>query len=376
MPHAADFIFLDNNSTTRVDPRVLEEMLPYFSDIYSNASSSHAFGNKTAEAVKKAREIVSNGIGANPNEIIFTSGATEAINLAIKGIAESNISKGKHIITVQTEHKAVLDVCSSLEKLGYDISYLSVNREGIIDLQELIDTIRNDTILISVMLANNETGVLQDIRNIGLIAKEKGIVMMTDATQAVGKMDLNVDELNVDLFCFSAHKFYGPKGIGALYIRNNIKPAPLIHGGGHERGFRSGTLNVPGIIGIAKALSLAKEEMQTDSARIYKLRNYLQNELLNIKGVFINGSANSRLYNTLNICIPQIEASVFIGINKHIAISNGSACTSSVIEPSHVVKAMGLTDIEAFSSLRISFGKFNTISDVEILKQSIKDFLT
>lgn len=373
MNSTSNIVYLDNNSTTQLDPRVLEEMLPYFTEVYSNASSSHAFGSKANQAVKQAREAISNAIGANPNEIIFTSGSTEAINLAIKGIVE-NSSKGNHIITVQTEHKAVLDVCAYLEQRGYDTTYLSVNKEGLIDLQELKDAIREDTCLISVMPVNNETGVIQDIKQIGAVAKERGIVMMTDATQAVGKMPIDVDELNVDLLAFSAHKFYGPKGIGVVYVRNKTNPVALIHGGGHEKGFRSGTLNVPGIIGMSKALSIAIEELETTIPAITELRNTLQTELLTIEGAFVNGSLENRLYNVINIHIPQIEASVFIGRNKDIAVSNGSACTSFVIKPSHVLQAMGLSNEEAFSSLRFSFGKFNTMADIEIVIDRIRKY--
>lgn len=375
MNATGNIIYLDNNSTTQLDSLVLEEMLPYFTNIYSNASSAHHFGTIASNAVKEARESISSAIGANPSEIVFTSGATEAINLALKGIIE-NSQKGNHIITVQTEHKAVLDVCTYLEQRGCDVTYLSVNKEGLINLQELKDSIRKDTCLIAVMSVNNETGVIQNIRAVGEVAKEHGITIFSDATQAVGKMPIDVNELNVDLLAFSAHKFHGPKGIGALYVRNKTKPVALIHGGGHEKGMRSGTLNVPLIVGMGKALELAEIQMQESTNHISTLRNTLQKSLVQIPGAAVNGSMSQRLYNVLNIYIPNLEATVFIGKNKDIAVSNGSACTSFFVEPSHVLKAMGLSEEEAFSSLRISFGKFNTMTDIDTVIQRINRMRT
>lgn len=365
-------IFVDNNSTTPIDPRVLEAMLPFLKDNFANPSSTHHFGQSINEKVKEAREQIADFINAESNEIIFTTGATEAINIAIKGVGERYSNKGKHIITVSTEHKAVLDTCKDLERKGFEVTYLSVLRNGLIDLAELQKAIRTDTILVSVMYVNNETGVIQPIKEIAKIAHEKGALFMTDATQAVGKIEIDVDDLGIDLLCFSGHKMYAPKGIGALYIRNKTKLTPLIHGGGHEKGLRSGTLNVPGIIALAKACDIASGEMAQNLKMISKLRNSLEKQLLKLPKTFVNGDSQNRIFNTSNICFVGQDANVLIGRMKNIAISNGSACSSAIVEPSHVLKAMGLSDDDSFASLRFSIGKFNTEEDIAHVIQKIK----
>lgn len=365
--------YLDYNSTTPIDPRVLEAMLPFLKDNFANPSSTHHFGQSINEKVKQAREQIANFINAEPNELIFTSGATEAINIAIKGVAESYSNIGKHIITVSTEHKAVLDTSKDLEKKGFEITFLSVLQNGLIDLAELQKAIRPDTILVSLMYVNNETGVIQPIKEIAKLAHEKGALFMTDTTQAVGKIEIDVNDLGIDLLCFSGHKMYAPKGIGALYVRNKTKLSPQIHGGGHEQGLRSGTLNVPGIIGLAKACEIASEEMASNQRNISALRDKLETEFLKLPNTSLNGDSENRIYNTTNICFKGQDANVLIGRMKNIAVSNGSACSSAVIEPSHVLKAMGLSDDEAFASLRFSLGKYNSIEDIETVISKIKE---
>lgn len=365
--------YLDYNSTTPIDPRVLEAMLPFLKDNFANPSSTHHFGQSIAAKVKQAREQIADFINAEPNELIFTSGATEAINIAIKGVAESYSNKGKHIITVSTEHKAVLDTCKDLERKGFEVTYLPVLTNGLIDLAELQKAIRPDTVLVSVMYVNNETGVIQPIKEITKLAKEKGALFMTDATQAVGKIEIDVNDLGVDLLCFSGHKMYAPKGIGALYVRNKTKLSPQIHGGGHEQGLRSGTLNVPGVTALAKACKIASEEMALSQRNISVLRNKLEVELLNLPNTSLNGDFENRIFNTTNICFKGQDANVLIGRMKNIAVSNGSACSSAVVEPSHVLKAMGLNDDDAFASLRFSLGKFNTLEDIETVINKIKE---
>jgi len=370
------YIYLDYNSTTPIDPRVLDEMLPFLKDNFANSSSTHNFGQNINEKVKQAREQIADSINAEPNELIFTSGATEAINIAIKGVAESYSNKGKHIITVLTEHKAVLDTCKDSEKKGFEVTYLAVQPNGLIDLTELEKAIRPDTILVSVMYANNETGVIQRIKDISKIAHKKGALFMTDATQAVGKIEIDVDDLGIDLLCFSGHKMYAPKGIGALYVRqrgNKVKLTPQIHGGGHEQGLRSGTLNVPGIIALAKACEIASQEMEQNQKTIAELRDKLEQELLKLPNTSLNGDSENRIYNTTNICFKGQDANVLIGRMKDIAVSNGSACSSAIVEPSHVLKAMGLNDEDAFASLRFSLGKYNTVEDIEIVISKIKE---
>lgn len=366
-------IYLDYNSTTPIDPRVLEVMLPFLKDNFANSSSTHHFGQSINEKVKQAREQIADFINAESNELIFTSGATEAINIAIKGVSESYSNKGKHIITVSTEHKAVLDTCKNLERKGFEVTYLPVQGNGLIDIAELEKSIRTNTILVSVMYVNNETGVLQSIKEISKIAHEKGALFMTDATQAVGKLEIDVDDLGIDLLCFSGHKMYAPKGIGALYVRNKTKLTAQIHGGGHEQGLRSGTLNVPGIIALAKACELASEEMALNQSNISELKEKLESELLKLPNTSINGNPENRIYNTTNICFKGQDANVMIGRMKDIAVSNGSACSSAVVEPSHVLKSMGLNNEDAFASLRFSLGKYNTIEDIEIVVIKIKE---
>lgn len=373
-----DYIYLDNNATTRTAPEVVEVMLPYLSDFYGNASSAHGYGKKINNAVKVARSQVANLIGCESNEIIFTAGATESINLAIKGVAESYKHKGQHIVTVQTEHPAVLDVCQFLESRGYEVTYLPVSHDGLINLSQMSSAIRPDTILVSVMFINNETGVLQPIRQIAQIAHDAGILFMTDATQAIGKISLNVDDYGIDLMAFSAHKFYGPKGVGGLFVRQTspkrIKLETMTHGGGHERGLRSGTLNVPGIIGMGKACELASHCLEEDAVKIQKLRDQLEAELLQIDRTFVNGSQIDRLYNVTNICFGDIDANVLIGKLENLAVSNGSACSSAVFEPSHVLKAMGLTDEEALSAIRFSLGRYTTENDIQKAVNTIKHY--
>lgn len=361
-------IYLDNNATTPLDKRVLEAMMPFLTAEYANANSIHLFGISAHEAVEKARTDAAELIGAEPQEIIFTSGATEAINMAIKGVAENYTPQGKHIITSSTEHSAVLDTCRYLETRGFEVTYLPVLSDGLIDLNVLKNALREDTILVSIMLANNETGVIQPIGKIAEIAREVGALVMTDSTQAVGKIPIDVDEMGIDLLCMSGHKIYGPKGVGALYIRQRekrIKIPALIHGGGHERGFRSGTLNVPGIVGFGKACEIAMKEMEQDEKRIKDLRKRLEDELLKNNGAFVNGNQHHRIYNVSNICFPGIDGDSIITRETGLAIASGSACTSALIEPSYVLLSMGLTKEDAFASIRFSLGRFNTKEDIE-----------
>lgn len=366
---------MDYNATTPVDKRVLDAMLPYFSDKFGNASSrTHAFGWVAEDAVKTAREQVADLINCTPQEIVFTSGATEAINLAIKGVWENYQAKGKHIITVKTEHKAVLDTCKSLEKRGAEITYLSVNREGLIDLEELSAALRPDTILVAVMFVNNETGVIQPIRQVAELTHKNSSIFMCDATQAAGKINCDVGEEHIDLLCLSAHKLYGPKGTGALYVRRKnprVTLAAQIDGGGHERGLRSGTLNVPGIVGLGAACALAKQEMWEDSARISRLRTRLEQQLCDIGNVYINGSIKNRLFNVSSITFKGIRSETLINKLPNIAVAMGSACTSAVAEPSHVLKAMGLSDEDSYGTIRFSLGKYTTAEEVEEVVEQV-----
>ncbi|MDP3927426.1 MAG: cysteine desulfurase family protein [Bacteroidota bacterium] len=369
-------LYLDYNSTTPIDPRVLDVMLPFLKGNFANPSSTHHFGQSINENVKQAREQIANFINAESKELIFTSGATEAINIAIKGVAESYFNKGKHIITVSTEHKAVLDTCKDLERKGFEITYLTVQPNGLIDIEELKRSIRTETVLVSVMYVNNETGVMQPIKEISKVARENGVLFMTDATQAVGKIEIDVDNLGIDLLCFSGHKMYAPKGIGALYIRqrgNKVKLKAQIHGGGHEQGLRSGTLNVPGIIALAKACEIAGQEIKQNQKKITQLRDKLEYELLKLPNTFLNGDSKNRIYNTTNICFIGQDANVLIGRMKEIALSNGSACSSAIIEPSHVLTSMGLSTENSFASLRFSLGKQNNIEDIEQAIEKIKE---
>lgn len=373
-------IYLDYNATTPVDKTVLQEMLPYFNEKFGNASSkTHVFGWLAADAVDLARERIARLINAEKDEIIFTSGATESINLALKGVSEIYKQKGNHIITVATEHKAVLDCCHSLEKKGFNITYLSVNHIGLIDLEELKNAITSETILISVMLANNETGVLQPVKEIADIAHEHNIIFMSDATQAIGKMPVNVQDLAIDIMPLSAHKFYGPKGVGALYIRRK-KPrvvlTPLIEGGGHEKKLRSGTLNVPGIVGMGKAAEMAFSEINFYVEQTNTLRNKLEAELLKIEGAKVNGSSN-RLPNTSNISFSGINSSELIKqFATKLAVATGSACTSALPQPSHVLKAMGVSEKDAYASIRFSLGKYTTSEEIDTAIEIIKEAIS
>lgn len=367
---------MDYNATTPVDKRVLEAMLPYFTEKFGNASSrTHSFGWIAEDAVKVARQQVADLINCLEQEVIFTSGSTEGINLAIKGVWENYQSKGKHIITVKTEHKAVLDTCKALEKKGATITYLNVDREGVIDLQELKNALTPQTILVAVMYANNETGVIQPIKEIADLVHTNNSMLFCDATQVVGKINIDVEDEHIDIMCLSAHKFYGPKGIGALYIRRKdprVTVFPQIDGGGHERGLRSGTLNVTGIVGLGKACEIAKLDMWDDSARISKLRTRLEQLLTELPNTFINGSTKDRLFNTTNICFQGNRSETIIKKIPNIAVAMGSACTSAVAEPSHVLKAMGLSDEDTYSSIRFSLGKYTTEAEIKEVIETVK----
>lgn len=370
--------YLDYNSTTPIDSRVLDAMLPFLKDNFANPSSTHHFGQTINDKVKQARVQIADFINAEPNEIIFTSGATEAINIAIKGVAENYSNKGKHIITVSTEHKAVLDTCKDLEGKGFEVTYLPVKKSGLIDLSLLEQSIRPDTILVSVMYVNNETGIIQPIKEIASIAHKNGSIFMTDATQAVGKIDIDINDLDVDLLCFSGHKMYAPKGVGALFFRqigSKVKLSPQTHGGGQEQGLRSGTLYVSGIIGLSKACEIASQNMTQNEKKISELRDMLESILLNMPNTLLNGDKEHRIFNTTNISFKGQDANVLIGRMKDIAVSNGSACSSAIVEPSHVLKAMGLSNDDAFASLRFSLGKFNTLDDVETVVKRIKELI-
>jgi len=369
-------IYLDNNATTRTDPRVVDAIIPFFSNAYGNAASkSHPFGWVAEEAVDKARAQVASLIGADPREIVFTSGATESNNLAIKGIAEMYAEKGDHIITVVTEHKAVLDTCKHLESTGKSVTYLEVDDNGLICLDELKAAITDKTILISVMAANNEIGVLQPIAEIGAICKERGIIFHTDATQIVGKIPFDVEALGIDLASFTAHKMYGPKGIGALYVRRRsprVRLSAQIDGGGHERGFRSGTLNVTGIVGFGESAALCQAEMASDAARLQVLRDAMEARLLQeIPECQVNGSREHRLPGLLNISFGFVEGeSLLMGLCD-VALSSGSACTSASLEPSYVLKALGVGDELAHSSLRFGLGRFTQPEEVEWVTEKV-----
>ncbi|MDQ1095920.1 MULTISPECIES: cysteine desulfurase family protein [Chryseobacterium] len=356
-------IYLDNNATTRMDDRVLEAMIPFFTTYYENAGSSHLSGMTVQEYVEEAAWNIAELTGGQPEEYIFTSGATEAINLAISGLEHSG---RKHIVTLSTEHKAVLDTCRNLEDRGYNLTVLKVETTGLIDHEILRAAITDETLLVCVMMVNNETGIIQDVQTISLMAHEKGALFLCDATQAVGKIPVDVSSMGIDLMPVSAHKFYGPKGSGALYVSRaaKIKLQPQILGGGQQKNRRSGTLNVPGIIGLGKACEIAALEMDTDAARIRDLRDTLEKELLTVKGSFINGVPEHRLHTTANICFPGINAEQMIMGLQHISVSNGSACSSVTSQPSHVLTAMGLSDEEALNSIRFSLGKFNTITEI------------
>ena len=371
-------VYLDYNATSPCDERVLQAMLPYFTKDFGNAASrTHAFGWKAGEAVEYAREQVASLIGAEKAEIIFTSGATESDNLALKGVFEAYASKGNHIITTSIEHKAILDACTLLERVGVEITYLPVNKEGIGDLNELEETIKPTTILISVMYANNEIGVLQPVKQIAGLAKKHNIIFFSDATQAVGKIEVDVQKDGIDLLALSAHKLYGPKGAGALYVRRKnprVKLVAQIDGGGHERAMRSGTLNVPGIVGLGQACEICKRQLVDEGERLNKLRNKLEKGLLQINGTSVNGSIEWRLPNTTNMAFKNVEGNaLMIGLQKDIAVSSGSACTSASLEPSYVLKALRLEDELAKSSLRFSLGRFTTEEEIDFVMQRVSE---
>ena len=369
-------IYMDNHATTPLDPRVLEAMMPFLTSNFGNAASrNHQFGWLAEEGVEKGREHIAKLIGATTKEIVFTSGATESDNLAIKGVAEMYREKGNHIITAATEHKAVLDTCKRLEKYGYRVTYLPVGRDGLIDLDDLKRAIDDKTILITIMYANNEIGVLQPVEEIGKLARERGVLFHSDATQAIGKVPVDVSKQNIDIMSLSAHKMYGPKGVGALYVRRKnprVQLSPVIDGGGHERGMRSGTLNVAGIVGFGKACEIALQDMPKESCRLAGLRNRLRDSIMKeLDEVYVNGSLEHRLPGNLNISFLYVEGeSLLMGIND-VAVSSGSACTSATLEPSYVLKALGLGDDLAHSSIRFGLGRFNTEAEVDYVSARI-----
>ena len=369
-------IYMDNHATTPMDPRVLEEMLPYFMEKFGNAASrNHSFGWAAEEGVESARERIAKLVGATTKEIIFTSGATESDNLAIKGVAEMYREKGNHIITAVTEHKAVLDTCKRLEKYGYRVTYLPVQKDGLIDLDDLKRAMDDKTILVTIMYANNEIGVIQPVVEIGKLCHERGVIFHTDATQAIGKVPVDVVKQNIDLASISGHKMYGPKGVGALYVRRKnprVQVSAIIDGGGHERGMRSGTLNVPSIVGLGKACAIAQEDMPQESCRLAGLRNRLRDRIMGrLDEVYINGSMDHRLPGNLNISFAYVEGeSLLMGIND-IAVSSGSACTSATLEPSYVLKALGTGDDLAHSSIRFGIGRFNTEAEVDYVADRV-----
>ena len=373
------YIYFDNNSTTPLHAKALEAMMPYFAEKYGNAASAtHRFGWQAAAAVDIAKSQVAEILGVEPAEITFTSGATESINMALRGLFESYKRKGNHIIVCKTEHKAVLDTCAFLQTCGASISYIDVHRDGIIDLAQLESELSDHTIMVVVMLANNETGVIQPIKEIAAITHQHNAVFFCDATQVVGKINIDVEDEHIDLMCMSAHKFYGPKGIGALYVRRKnprVTLFPQIDGGGHERGLRSGTLNVTGIVGLGKACEIAKEEMWLDATRISQLRTQLEQSLCDFQDVYINGSTKDRLFNTTNICFRGKRSESIINKIPKIAVAIGSACTSAVAAPSHVLKALGLTDEESYASIRFSLGKYTTNEEMVACLEAFESLL-
>jgi cysteine desulfurase len=369
-------IYMDNHATSPMDPRVVDAMLPYFTQKFGNAASrNHSFGWEAEQAVENAREQIAKLIGATAKEIIFTSGATESNNLAIKGIAEMYKERGNHIITQVTEHKAVLDTCKRLEKYGYRVTYLPVKADGLIDLEDLKRAIDDKTILVTIMAANNEIGVIQPIAEIGKLCHEKGVIFHTDAVQAVGKIPVDVQAMNIDVLSLTAHKLYGPKGVGALYVRRRnprVQISAQIDGGGHERGMRSGTLNVPSIVGFGKACEIAREEMATEAARLTKMRDHLREKLASaLDYVEVNGNMEHHLPGNLNMSFVYVEGeSLLMGIND-VAVSSGSACTSATLEPSYVLKALGLGDDVAHSSIRFGLGRFNNEAEVDYVADKV-----
>ena len=371
-------VYLDHNATTPCDPRVVEAMIPFFTQSFGNAASrNHPFGWQAEEAVDYAREQVAKLIGADAKEIIFTSGATEGDNLGIKGVFDMYASKGNHIITCNIEHKAVLDTCKHIEREGGEVTYLDVKPNGLIDLQELEAAIKPTTILIAIMYANNEIGTVMPVREISAIARKHGVLFFTDGVQAVGKIPVDVNKDGIDIMAFTAHKMYGPKGVGALYVRRKnprVKVTAQIDGGGHERGMRSGTLNVPGIVGFGKACEICMQEMESDTARIIKLRDKLENALLKVEESYLNGDKAHRLPHVSNISFKYVEGEgLMMGFNKSIALSSGSACTSASLEPSYVLKALGLGDDLAHSSLRFGLGRYTTEEQIDFTIEQVSN---
>ncbi|MEA5578423.1 IscS subfamily cysteine desulfurase [Anabaena sp. UHCC 0451] len=369
-------IYLDYHATTPVDERVLNAMIPYFTEKFGNAASiSHVYGWESEAAVKQTREILATAINAKPEEIVFTSGATEANNLAIKGIAEAYFSKGQHIVTVATEHKAVLDPCEYLKSLGFEITILPVQKDGLIDLEKLEKSLRHDTILVSVMAANNEIGVLQPLAEIGEMCRQRQIIFHTDAAQAIGKIPLDVEALNIDLMSLTAHKVYGPKGIGALYVRRRnprVQLASQQHGGGHERGMRSGTLYTPQIVGFGKAVEIALTEQETENQRLIELRERLWQKISHVEGIYLNGHPQKRLAGNLNISIEGVDgAALSLGLQPIAAVSSGSACSSNNVAPSYVLIALGHSEKLAYATVRFGIGRFNTVAEIDTVAEHL-----
>lgn len=372
-----NIIYFDNNSTTKTDDRVIDVMVPIMKELYANPSSSHSFGKTVKKLVDEARNNVSNLINCEPDEIVYTSGATESINLALRGLASSAHNSKKRIVTISTEHKAVLDTCKKLESHGFEIIYLPVKKDGIVDIDIFSSAIDDNTMLVIAMHVNNETGVINDIQKLSEIAHSKGALFFCDATQSFGKIPIDIIKLNVDLLCFSGHKFHAPKGVGGLFIKKEFKRIiePQLTGGSQEYGIRSGTLNSAGIIGLGEACLISSADMSKIERNVRVLRDYLESELLKIPGTFVNGNLESRIFNTSNICFPNNDANVIIGRLKNIALSNGSACTSSIVEPSHVLSSMGLTNEQAFSGIRFSLSKYNSKSEVDEVVSAIKNVI-
>jgi cysteine desulfurase len=381
MPAITLPIYMDNHATTRTDPRVVAAMLPYFTEQFGNAASKmHVFGQAAEQAVKQARETIAKCIEAEPRELVFTSGATESNNLALKGVAQFHKLRGKHLVTLQTEHKSVLDTCAHLERDGWQETYVPVQRNGLVDLKVLETAIRPDTILVSVMLANNEIGVLQPIKKIAALCKAHGVPVHTDATQAVGKIPVSVRDLDVDLLSFTAHKLYGPKGIGALFVRragSRVRLEPLQDGGGHEQGLRSGTLPVPLIVGFAEACRIAVDEMPAESQRLLQLRERLWNNLKSsINDITLNGDYDQRLPGNLNVSFAWVKGESLLLELRDVALSSGSACTTMDSEPSHVLRALGMDDDQADASLRFGLGRFNTMEEVDYVAERVAQAVT